>query len=69
MAGGINLWETRKLRFWGGLLRISMAVDGAVVSNPIAKKTKSLSGSFSAILTASPTPYTILTSPPEAFAS
>ncbi|MNE46331.1 hypothetical protein D3C80_1406600 [compost metagenome] len=45
------------------------AFAGAVVSNPTAKNTTSLSGLFCAMVTASSGEYNILTSAPCAFAS
>jgi hypothetical protein len=41
IAGGTNLWELKMERFGGRLFLISsIATIGAVVSNPIEKKTK-----------------------------
>ena len=51
MAGGTSTWDTRmekffKPRLWAWLT--AMALEGAVVSKPTAKKTTSLSGFSSA---------------------
>ena len=55
IAGGINLWDTKKLKFAGGSPSASTAVEGAVVSKPTAEKTNSLFFSRFAISTASET--------------
>ena len=68
IAGGINLWHESTEKFSGGLDNNSAAVVGAVVSNPAAINTTSLS-SFSAISMALLIPYTTLTSPHSALAS
>ena len=52
IAGGISLWLTRKLKL-SGARGTSTAFIGVVVSNPMAKKTNCLPGSFLAMAAAS----------------
>ena len=71
-GGTIVTWlhMTEKFRTPSARARLSVnAVEGAVVSNPIAKKITSRSGLLLAIRRASRGEYTIRTSAPSAFAS
>ena len=69
MAGGTRTWLTSTVKLPSPSLAAcatAIALAGAVVSNPMAKKTTSRSGLAAAIRTASSGEYTIRTSAPRA---
>src|SRR5690348_3959098 len=71
IAGGTRTWETsmeKFLRHSRFACQAAMALGGAVVSKPIARKTTFLSGLARAILTASVEEYAMRTSAPWALA-
>ena len=72
MAGMIVTWLQKTEKFSSpsaAARRTVMAVDGAVVSKPMAKKTTRLSGFWRAICSESSGEYTIRMSVPAALAS